>query len=302
MIPILTLAEARRAPDALLRIGAGLGLGLMLAAPYLLPALQLQRYVSMAAMTSAPALQAGRWSILSPDPHMRDGLLLMELIAAALAIPAAILGRRDPWGWFLLAILAMGLGLLPALWAIPLLAKVQFPWRLFVLADFCAAWLVARARWRTARLLLLMVPVLALTLMILSIQASHRMTQPIGRLMARHPDVIEYVPAGTSETFSAFSKRALDLAAHMPPTRSANGWTTVRLHYFPIWQVRCGNGIVPSGPEPGTGLLRYRGAGCAVERHRLPVEKVGFLLSLFAAALLAAQQIARRRYALTTLH
>ena len=304
LIPALTLVEARRARGALFRIGAGLFLGLLLAAPYLLPALQLQRYVSMAAMTGPPALQAARWTIISPDPHMRDGLLMMEVIAVALAIPAAALARRDQWGWFLLLLLAMALGLLPSLWALPLLAKVQFPWRLFVLADFCAAWLVARAAWRTEHLLLLMTPALAVTLMILTIQASNRVTQPIGQLMARHPDVIEYVPAGVIETFSAFSERALALAAHTPPTRSANGWTTVRLHYFPIWQVRCGKKLVPSGPEPGTGLLRYRGAGCSVERRRLPEEKLGWALSFAAMAFLAigSALAARRRRALTTLH
>ncbi|HMI18366.1 MAG TPA: hypothetical protein VK533_02345 [Sphingomonas sp.] len=302
LIPVLALTEAWKDRPALLRIGAGLVLGLMLAAPYLLPAILLQRYVAIATMTAVPALQAARWTILSPDTHMRDGLFLVGLIAAALALPALALLRRDRWGWFVLAMLALGLGLIPALWAIPLLAAVQFPWRLFVLADFGVAWIVARASWPMQRLLLLVVPALALTSIILWLQTSNQSVQPVGRVLAHHPDVIEYLPAGVSEPYAAFSRRALDLAAHTPPTRSTNGWTTVRLHYFPIWQVRCANGLVPSGAEPGTGLLRYRGEGCAVERRRLPIENFGLALSLVAMALLAvgpAVAARRRRQALT---
>ena len=145
LIPVMTLAEAWRERAALLRIGTGLALGLALSAPYLLPALLLQRYVAIATMTGVPALQAARWTILSPDPHMRDGLLMMGLTAGTLAIPALALIRRERWSWFVMGLLAMSLGLIPALWAIPLLAKVQFPWRLLVLADFGVAWIVARA-------------------------------------------------------------------------------------------------------------------------------------------------------------
>lgn len=303
LIPVLALAEAWHDRTALLRIGAGLTLGLMLSAPYLLPALFLQRYVAIATMTGVPALQAVRWTILSPDPHMRDGLLMMGLIAGALATPAIALIRRDRWSWFVLTVLTMALGLVPSLWAIPLLAKVQFPWRLLVLADFGAAWIVARSAWPMQRLLLLVVPALALSAIILWLQTINHSAQPIARVMRHHPDVIEYLPAGTSEPYAAFSRRALDLAAHAPPTRSADGWTIVRLHYFPIWQVRCAGISVPSEAEPGTGLLRYRGTGCSVERRRLPVENLGFALCLVAVALLAAQKMAsRRRYALTTLH
>ena len=294
LVPSLTLAEARRDAKAWLRIGAGFVFGLMLAAPYLLPAVLLRRYAEITTMTGIPALQAVRWTILSPDPHMRDGLLLMGLIAGALAIPALAMVRRDWRGWFVLALLAMGLGLIPALWTIPILAQVQFPWRLFVLADFGLAWIVACAEWPAPRVMLLAVPALALSLIILWLPTSNRSAPPVAPLMAQHPDVIEYLPAGLSEPYAAYSHRALALAAHTPPSRSAGGWTTVRLHYFPIWQVRCGAALAASGPEPGTGLLRYRGAGCAVERHRLPAETAGAALCLLTLALLALPMFRRR--------
>ena len=140
-----------------------------------------------------------------------------------------------------------------------------------------------------------MTPALALTSIILWLQLVHHATPPIAHVMSRHPDVIEYLPAGVTEPYAPFSQRALDLAGRTPPTRSAGGWTIMRLHYFPIWQVRCAGRIVPSGAEPGTGLLRYRGSGCVIARHRLPVETLGFALCLVATALLAAQEIARRR-------
>lgn len=295
LIPALALAEAWKDRRALLRIGAGLLLGLMLAAPYLLPAIFLQRYAAIATMTATPALEARRWTILSPDPHMRDGLFLMGLIAVALAIPALALLRRDRWGWFVLAMLALGLGLVPALWAIPLLAQVQFPWRLFVLADFGIAWVIARGTWPLERLLLLTVPTLAVSLIVLWLPTSNKSVPPVTPLMAQHPDVIEYLPAGLSEPYAAYSHRALALAARTPPARSADGWTTLRLHYFPIWQVRCGAVLVPDEPEPGTGLLRYRGAGCSIERRWPPAEKLGALLCLLAAAMIAAIASAARR-------
>jgi hypothetical protein len=217
---------------------------------------------------------------------------------------------RDRWGWFVLTMLALGLGMIPALWAIPLLAHVQFPWRLFVLADFGIAWVVARSALPTERLLLLAVPALAISLIILWLPTSNKSAPPIAPLMAQHPDVIEYLPAGVDEPYAAYSHRALDLAAHMPPIRHAGGWTIVKLHYFPIWQVRCPTGLAASGPEPGTGLLRYRGMGCSVERRRLPIENLGLALSLVAMALLAvgsAVSARRRRQAhtaptTTTLH
>jgi len=302
LIPVLTLVEARRERAAWVRIGTGLVLGLMLAAPYLLPAILFQRFVAIATMTSVPALQAARWTILSPDPHMRDGLFLMTLIAGALAIPALALIRRDRWSWFVLTILMLGLGLIPALWAVPLLAHVQFPWRLFVLADFGATWMIARANWSTERALLLGVPAFTISLIVLWLPTSNHAAPPVAHLMAQHPDVIEYLPAGMIETYAAYSHRALTLAVQTPPSRTIGGWTTVRLHYFPIWQARCGTSLVTTNSEPGTGLLRYHGAGCTIERHRLPVENIGLTLCILAIAALAGGKIfATQRFRLRTL-
>ena len=287
LIPPLALARAWRDRAVLARIAAGLLLGLMLAAPYLLPAILLQRFVAIATMTATPALEASRWTILSADSRMRDGLFLIGLMAASAALPALVLLRRDRWGWFVLAIIALGLGLVPALWRIPLLAHVQFPWRLLVLADFGVALIVARSAWPAERLLLLAVPALALTLILIRLPTSNNAVPPLVLLQTQHPDVIEYLPAGLDEPYAAYSHRALALAAGMPSVRSADGWTTVRLHYFPIWQVRCGNVLVPAAPEPGTGLLRYRGQGCMLERVRPASEYWGMGLAAIAAALLA---------------
>jgi hypothetical protein len=254
----------------------------MLAAPYLLPALALQPAVAIATMTAAPALQASHWTILSADPAIRDGLFLIGLMAAAAALPALLLLRRDRWCLYLLAILALALGIVPALWRLPLLSQVQFPWRLLVLADFGFALIVARSAWPSARLLVVAAPALALSLIILSLPTSNNAAPPLGLLRTAHADVIEYLPAGVSEPYAAYSHRALALAAAMPAARSSNGWTTLRLHYFPIWRIRCGATLVPSGPEPGTGLLRYRGRDCALEQKRPASELCGFALAILA--------------------
>jgi hypothetical protein len=294
LIPPLLLARGWHDRPALIRGIAGLLLGLMLAASYLLPAMLLQRFVAIATMTGVPALQASRWTILTGDPHLRNGMVLVTVIGAAVALPALVLLRRDRWGWFVPVIVSLALGLPPFLWSIPLLAHVQFPWRMLVLADFGLVVLVARSALPAARLLMLAVPALALSLVIISVPTSNQAAPPLDLLRARHPDVIEYLPVGTTERYAAYSHRALDLAARTPPARVANGWTTLRLHYFPIWQVRCGGVIAPTEAEPGTGLLRYRGAGCMLERHRPPSERIGIALAMVALALLGLNAFRRQ--------
>lgn len=289
LVPPLAVAAAWSDRSALRPIAAGLLLGLMLAAPYLLPAILLQRYAAIATMMAVPALQASRWTILSPDPGIRDGLFMMDLMATAAGLPALLLALRgrDRWGWFVLAVLALALGVVPALWRISLLAKVQFPWRLFVIADFGIALVFARSGWRIERLLLVAVPIFTLSLIILRLPTSNNAAPPLGILQSRHPDVIEYLPSGSSEPYAAYSRHALRIAASMATSRSAGRWTVERLHYFPIWQARCAGIAVPTGPEPGTGLLRYQGRGCTVEQRRTSEENAGWLLGLLGCSLLA---------------
>lgn len=295
LLPVLTTLHGGLDRATIGRIAIGLLLGLMLAAPYLLPALALQRFVSIEALSAAPALQASRWTILSSDARLRDGLLLIGLIAAAAALPAATLIRRDRLGWFVLLVLGLALGLIPAVWRLPLLARVQFPWRMLVLADFGSALLLARSAWPGERLLLLATPALALSLTILTLPTSSKgSAMPLAVLEAQHPDVIEYLPAGTTEPFAAYSHRALALARATPPASSANGWTTLHLHYFPIWHVDCGAIPAPVEAQRGTGLLRYRGQGCTLQRRRPLIEFVGITLAILAGLLLAALRVPRQ--------
>jgi len=162
--------------------------------------------------------------------------------------------------------------------------------------------MIARANWSTERALLLAVPAFTISLIVLWLPTSNHAAPPVAHLMAQHPDVIEYLPAGMIETYAAYSHRALTLAVQTPPSRTIGGWTTVRLHYFPIWQARCGTSLVTTNSEPGTGLLRYHGAGCTIERHRLPVENIGLTLCILAIAALAGGKIfATQRFRLRTL-
>jgi hypothetical protein len=288
LIPPLIIVKARRDGSALLPLIAGLVGGLMLAAPYLLPAIILQPFAAITTMTGTPALKASHWAILSNDWRIQEGLFLVELICAASVLPVLILLPRDGLGWLTLAWIGLALGLPPFLWDFPLLSRVQFPWRMLVMVDFGLAVMIARSVLPIERLLLLATPALALTAIVLVLPTANTSVPLLNLLRTSHPDVIEYLPAGTTEPYAAYSHRALRLAAVTPPSHSAAGWTTVRLHYFPIWQVRCANGVVPSSAEPKTGLLRYRGAGCAIEQRRPLVERIGILLAILSIFLLAA--------------
>jgi uncharacterized membrane protein len=151
VIPAYVLFSTR-SPARLLRCAAGGVLGLGLAAAYLVPALELQEWISSDQLW-APFYRPENWFVLVParwgDPDtMRTitsialalAVLALGLCVALLQMPVADARRKELGFWIALSLacLVLVVGLLPWFWDLPLIGKVQFPWRLMMVVEFAA--------------------------------------------------------------------------------------------------------------------------------------------------------------------
>ena len=142
---------ATRSPALLLRCAAGGALGVGLAAIYLLPAIELQPWISAHELWTS-FYRASNWFVMAPerwvDPDtMRvigSIVLAAALLAAGLCLAVLQLpdgqGRRELGFWVALGLACLILiaGLLPWFWDLPLVGKVQFPWRLLMVVEFAS--------------------------------------------------------------------------------------------------------------------------------------------------------------------
>ncbi len=268
---------------------AGL-LAVGLAAIYLIPALTLQDHISTA-MLWHEGYRATDWTVWTGSflifPCLAIGLIL-------LALPAA----RSFWG--VVAILAAlgAINLIPLMWSIPTLDKLQFPWRLLCIAEFAAISAMVSARLHpvtlTAAAIALFPP--SLLGVWLAQDMMHRPAdyRALGRIA---PDAPEYLPAGFDLSHVRLKDHWPDVSPWrtLPRGRSIlvekAGPVTLGHAAFPIWQVMHDGRPVPSrGPfirfdaEPGL----YK-----VERVRIWQEWVGATISLVSALLLAALALRR---------
>jgi hypothetical protein len=131
----------------------GLVVGIMLAAIYLLPALLSLDYISSHRLWG-PYFHYDRWFFLngieSPNPVFMQRLLKVLLTSALAFIPAWIIAykyhsthHRPLIVALLLFIATAWFMMLPGsrfVWELaPVLQKVQFPWRMFIIVDFAVA-------------------------------------------------------------------------------------------------------------------------------------------------------------------
>ena len=294
LIAPYTLYRCRMQVRATLRIASALLLGVGLAAIYLIPAIALQPASNVAALWAANYFKAAYWTILSPATWPNPTMMIIVIgLSVALAVPAiaAMVATRRPdfWALTVIACCALSLGLVPGIWRLPLLDEVQFPWRIFTVAEFAFVTLVASpsqwtTRWRTIGI---SVPIVLSSIVMLAGFVEGQAT--IAKAEATRPEVVEYLPAGTR--FRSFQE-ALAFAAHVPERQSSGGVVTVRLFDFPRWIVLCGGQPVPTAQQPGTGLLTYRGPDdCQVAASVLPSERVGLWVSCIALLLLLVLRI-----------
>jgi 6-pyruvoyl-tetrahydropterin synthase related domain len=322
---------ATRSPALLLRCAAGGALGIGLAAIYLLPAMALQPWISAHELSSS-FYRPSNWLVMASerwvDPEtmrvigsivLAAALLAAGLCFALLQLPDGE-GRRELGFWVALSLACLILiaGLLPWFWDLPLLGKVQFPWRLLLVVEF--ALLTALCLAPLAELRRIVVYVFAAAGVALVPGALLIVTGALGRIElvarvgvpARH-DVQEYQPAGYKFAGARYADLGLEqlkdtpVIACAPPARvcradsdpfgglrlavTADQPTTVTLRrfFFPAWRLDAG---LPLAASEALRLVSFTvPAGETVTRlarSALPVERWGLAISGVSLLLLLA--------------
>lgn len=299
---------AGRSRASLYPIGLGVLFGIGLASLYLLPMLSLQQFVSLEMMVAHPDFQVANWSVLTQYPagdFSRMQFILNLCAAISFAAIVLLFTRGNRWAWATIGYCVIVLGFVPGFWSMPLLAKVQFPWRALMLAEFALLTAFAQARFNFATTMAI-TPALLFSSMMLQVGTSHQSdgSGKIVELLTHHPDVNEYLPKGVAPATDVYSQSALDLARDHPKRARVGGDTIAPHFYFPSWEVRCNGVPVATRPDPATKLLRWTGGDCDAHIVTTPYERIGLALSalfLIGLALLSARsylQSAPNRFAL----
>lgn len=282
--PMIALRLRRARPVLCPAMAAG-ALAFALAAFYLLPALTLQSHVSTA-MLWGPDYRATDWSVWTASFE------LFPCLAIGLILLAWTDGPRF-WGLSAILIALASIRLIPFLWDVPMLDKVQFPWRAFCIAEFATVTALMAARPRPILLagaaVMLVFPYAFGGLLT---AAFLRRSVDVGRIEWVAPDAPEYLPRG----FDLSRVRADDHWTDLSPWRALprgdaigvqhDGTVTLGHTAFPIWQVtRNGRPVASHGP-----LIRFqaRPGLYRITRISLWQERLGMAISLVAAMLLAA--------------
>jgi hypothetical protein len=286
--------QVRRAPRQSVYVIAALATGVMLAGAYLLPALALAPYRDAAVLWKNPVLQPQNWTFWH-EPMPR-AYLAMLVIGAALALPLVTLvaTERSRWAMFGLGCVLLGIGLIPVMWTLPLIRSVQFPFRIFPIAEFALATALAGA---TGRLLLLGISSLPLLALTGSIVMGPRPPGgvPMAELRAFHPDVPENLPPG-QRPYSWPSRWALGVASSHRQSQFNDGVTIEPVFYFPTWRVLCGGRPASTFPAPETQLLSYRGQSCSRSLVWTAPEKIGAALSALGLLVLLFVSVAGKAH------
>jgi len=332
---LLWSAKGRRFAFAI-RAGLGLAAGLALSAIYLAPALMLQPWVSADYLWT---LQPAEHAFTSPAAWAQPFQPVLAGISSIEAAFAVLLGwrawqARDRWSlaWAALALAAFLLlsGLVPGVWSIPLMAKVQFPWRAISVEEFALVTAVAVSRWPVTRGLALLSAVLAianpgLTADLRNLARGAPDDQRVSadyveHLLTTSTDAAEYLPHGMLQIVGGLPQPRVPLArlATLPlaagalsatsdPSTGAvrlrpppaGGRVVLRRFYFPSWRVMCDGRAVASastGPARLVGFAAPPGAAaCEAAPAATPAEGLGRALSLAAALGLAGYALWPRR-------
>lgn len=229
------------------------GAALAVSGVYLVPALTLQKHVAIEQLWGPGFRPSGMtiWlgSVWQPALFCAVGAGLVSLVA----LPRF-------WAFVGLTTALLAVGVIPALWSLPILEKVQFPMRLLAVSEFAAITAISveaeRARLRVALAAGTFVWVSNLgppAKVILQDNPAHRAF--IARAM---PDAPEYLPAGAAPSGLSTTNRNPQIARYQAAARFA----------FPIWMV---------DGRPAEGIVIPKNA--VIERRVLPVETWGWALS-----------------------
>lgn len=267
-----------------LMIGGALGIGF--ASFYLFPALTMQGDISSELLWGA-YYRASAWSLLAPNTLLR----IVSIPALTTGLVILALPSRSIWTAISLFVGLSALGLIPYMWDIAPLDRVQFPWRLLGILEFAS--ITALLSRKPGPVILGLGGGLALFAYAVWInQTVGYFAKPVDyAMLARElPDAPEYLPAGFDTRLMREIDRKTDLRAwrHIPPGKEIDvkqsGEVMMRHMDFPIWRVtRDGVEVPHAGPvihfhaEPG----HYR-----IERVLVWQERVGMALTTLAAILL----------------
>jgi len=274
-----------RSPKRLATIGSALAIGIALAGIYLVPAFLLEPYRDTTKLWHTAALQPNNWSFWNSDFRGLQNYLSILVISLAIALPLMVIAIRHRSRWALVGLVCVGLaiGAVPAVWTLPLLKSVQFPFRMLPIAEFALAAAMATAAIRPVERTIAWMSLLATTILITG--SSNPPAVSLSELQAWHSDVPENLPPG-ERPYSWPSRWALKVAAAHRQPLYADGTTVMPIFQYPAWQVRCGSSVVvPTFAEPATKLLSYEGPpNCDLKLVTTPPEKLGLAISLVAFA------------------
>lgn len=170
-----------------------LALGIAIAAIYLVPALALNSYRHSELLSLDPQFQPSNWSLLFPQKGPVPGMrLVFSVILLVALIPTAVLfwaGQRKV-ATYVIACGAIAAGVVPAIWDLPLLREVQFPFRMLPLIEFAIASGLATVELRPLPRLIAASYVLMLTPVFVLVHAQEEVPR-MEDLVAFHPDTPE---------------------------------------------------------------------------------------------------------------
>ena len=250
-------------------IAVGLFCGLCLSAIYLYPALSLEEFRKVDELYRSPLFDTTAWNFFRPERWSSVSTIQhIILMTSALLIGALILIKRGFW-----PLLAILIGLIVSgavdVWSLPLLAKVQFPFRALPIMEFALATAFAHtARGVIAPLAIAPALVLSTTIR----DAEVGTVLPLEYYTQTHRDVPEYLPARVPGGKIDYMEWAQEVSKVRPNST----------FYFPS----LGNttdGVFVAGP---------------IDRRTLPAEWIGLVLSLFGLFLLSI--IGRLKFPETT--
>jgi hypothetical protein len=273
LISVLLIAPyALYRRGALVRAGLGVALGLALAAIYLAPALLLPMNTAQMYRPYFRVADLYFWnwhgsllSVLAPQ-------IMMMLLALILA------RGRGFWSVWTYILCAIAVGLIPIL-MLPILNKVQFPWRTLMLIEFCTLTKLALDAKTLSRPVALVYPIMLLAIVF---------HPPVREPLDRFPEATEYLPPAAIRPDTQPIGLPPPEYIKRPERTVADGQVTWRRFNFPAW-TRCaaGEGVLVTAPE-----------GCTPEIGLTPPERIGGAISLAGlAAFLTVMLVglARRR-------
>ncbi len=325
LLPAYTVFRARGLARLVGPMTGGV-LGLGLAAIYLLPALQLQGWIS-AEQFWTRFYRVDNWFLIAParwpEPIIMQTIASIALAALVLAVTVCLFAWKnlDARFWTLASVVCIALlaGLVPWFWQLPQIEKVQFPWRLMLGVDFSlitALCLVPAHRLGRAEIYayaagaVLLVPGVSFGIA----AAAAAVDRGLRHETVQGQDVKEYEPRGfPTAAGQSYADLGLGAVARVPPIACTPAATlcqataarfgdmqieveagvptevTVRRFYFPAWMVDGPIAVLPTKPLRLASFAVPAGrTRLSLRRTALPIERWSWAISGVAFALLAA--------------